>query len=300
MHAHGVYSTGWDPIHLASLSSIHVHVWEWVQAIWTLAGGGYVGGVALTVLSALAAGLAVVAVAAVLAGLRNFPGSFETTFARDGGAAGNSPARTAYVTAWFLSSLLISAAFVMSTAPQGDTSQRYLVGVPIALAALIPLLARRRLVIATVTIAASIYCLNGLASLATLNTTQSNSFTRVAAAVTSLAGREHVSYGYSDYWNAAPLTLDSKFNVSVYPVMTCKTGLCRFPSASLSAFYRVQPHTRSFLLTYRHAYFLRGVPKKLGPPAAKFSIDGSYGLLVYDYDIASRINSRWGSNPAGP
>jgi hypothetical protein len=290
MHAHNVYASGLDTIHLTAASSIRVHLWEWLQGVWRLTGGDDFGSAALVLLSVVAAGLAVSAVLVVLSALRRYPSAFEAPAAQEGGGAPNASARVAYVTAWVVSGLLISAAFVLSTAPVRDTSQRYIVGVPIAVAALLPLLARRRWAIVALSAAASVYCLSGLASVATMQTTQGNSLRRVATQVAALARREHVTYGYGDYWDTVPLTLDSSFRLPAYPVQTCGKGICRFTACTLSSFYKVRPHTRSFLLADKRAFFLNRIPKTLGRPAATFQINSQYRLLVYNYDIASRIH----------
>ena len=185
----------------------------------------------------------------------------------------------------------------MSTAPEGDTTQRYLVGVPIAVVALLPLLVRRPRMMTIVSVVAAIYCVSGPASLATFNTSQSASLRHVASVVEAIAHREHISYGYSDYWEATLITLDSNFEVQVYPVMTCHRDYANSQPAHSRPSMAFNPTREAFCLRTGARPSCAAAPQHLdrvprNPRAAgsTFHIGSSYKLLIYGYDIATRIH----------
>jgi uncharacterized membrane protein YqhA len=199
-------------------------------------------------------------------------------------------ARDAFVVAWGLSALLVSAAFVLTSVPVGLVTGRYLIGVLIAAAALMPLLARRREIIGLVVAAASVYCVSGLLSIARGEASPSIGVTQAQAdAFARLVRQEHVSHGYTDYWDAAPITWKSRFHVLAYPAEICGTGICRFPNSYDSAWYSPHDGERTFLITNTAKPQMGTPPPSLGPPAATFRVGTSYAFLVYNYDIASRI-----------
>jgi len=200
------------------------------------------------------------------------------------------PARDAFVAAWATSALLVSAAFVLSSTPVGLGTIRYLVGVPLAAAALVPLLARRRETVALVVAAASIYCVSGVLSIARGEASQPsgvtqqevNTFVRLAAAT-------RAGHGYTGYWDASPITWKSRFRVLAYPARQCGAGICRFALGYDSSWYKPSGSTRSFLITDTAQPYMPSAPTTLGPPAASYRVDSKYTFLVYDYDIASKI-----------
>jgi hypothetical protein len=101
--------------------------------------------------------------------------------------------------------------------------------------------------------------------------------------------QEHVDHGYTDYWDAAPITWKSRFHVLAYPTETCGTGICRFPNSYESAWYSPHSGERTFIITNTARPLMQAPPPSLRPPAATFRVGGSYTFLVYNFDIASRI-----------
>jgi hypothetical protein len=199
-------------------------------------------------------------------------------------------AREAFVVAWSFSALLISAGFVFSSVPVGLLTGRYLIGVLIAAAALAPLLARRPETIGAVVVAASVYCLAGLISIARGEASRSIGVTQAQVdTFARLVRQEHVDHGYTGYWDAAPITWKSRFHVLAYPTLTCGAGICRFPLCYLAAWYSPHSGERTFLITDTAKQFMPAPPPSLGPPAATFRVGASYTFLVYNFDIASRI-----------
>ncbi len=199
-------------------------------------------------------------------------------------------ARDAFVVAWGSSALLVSAAFILSSTPVGLGTSRYLVGVPMAAAALVPLLARRPETMALVVVAASVYCVAGLVSIARGEASPPSAVPQQAVdRFVALAREERVDHGYTGYWDASPITWNSRFHVLAYPAQLCAAGICQFGLGTDSSWYRPNGSRRSFLITDTTKPYMRSAPASLGPPAASFHVDGNYTFLVYDYDVATKI-----------
>jgi len=207
-----------------------------------------------------------------------------------GADATRAPARDAFVVAWGTSALLVSAAFVLSSAPQGLGTARYLIGVPIAAAALVPLLARRRETVALLVAAASVYCASGVLSIARGEASPPSSVPqRAVNEFVRLAGEQHVRHGYTGYWDASPITWNSRFRLLAYPAELCAAGICQFSLGTEASWYQPNGATRSFLITDTAKQYMTSAPATLGPPAASFRVGSTYTFLVYDYDIAKKI-----------
>jgi hypothetical protein len=199
-------------------------------------------------------------------------------------------ARDAFVVAWGSSALLVSAAFILSSTPVGLGTSRYLVGVPMAAAALVPLLARRREIVALVVVAASVYCFAGVLSIGRGEASQPSGVPQQAInEFVRLARKEHVVHGYTGFWDASPITWNSRFQVLAYPAELCAAGICRFSLGTDSSWYQPNGAKRSFLITDTTQPYMQGAPASLGRPAASFGVGGHYTFLVYDYDIATKI-----------
>ena len=173
------------------------------------------------------------------------------------------------------------------------TSNRYLVGVIYAAAALVPMLGLRSLLLRViVTAGATLYAFAGCLALAQERIGPPASPTdAVAAEVANIAKAEHMSIGYAGYWDASPITWATHFRVKVFPVGNCgNQRLCGFELAIDTAWYTPRPRIRTFLLVdpaYSAAYPLSPTPD-LGQPIAAHQI-GNITMYVYPYDIASRL-----------
>jgi len=196
----------------------------------------------------------------------------------------------AFVVAWGMSALLVSAAFILSSTPVGLGTDRYLVGVPMAAAALVPLLARRRETVALVVVAASVYCVAGVISIARGEASQPSGVPQQAVnEFVLLARQEHVDHGYTGYWDASPITWNSRLQVLAYPAQVCAAGICQFGLGTDASWYKPNGSKRSFLITDTTQPYMQVAPASLGPPAASFRVGNNYTFLVYDYDIATKI-----------
>ncbi len=202
------------------------------------------------------------------------------------------PARIVWCVFWGSSAVLLSVGFIVSATPIDINSDRYLVGLIYAAAALVPLIAgsdiwRRVLV----TGGAVVFAFTGLLTLiqgqATANTGNFPS-DHVLSEVAQVARREHLTVGYAGYWDAAPVTWASHFQVQVYPVQLCNNQLCQSPIHYISSWYLPRPHQRTFLISDPTQPIQAPPVAELGKPIAVHQID-ELTMYVYPYDIASRV-----------
>lgn len=204
-------------------------------------------------------------------------------------------ARLAWCGFWGISAVLLTGGFIVSTTPVDINSDRYLLGLVYAIAALVPLAARgtvlRRGALAA---AAAVFCFTGLLTLAQeqLKTmTAGFPSSSVEAQIASLARRERLTVGYAGYWDAAPITWSSHFAVKVYPVEPCpgRSELCRVNIHYISTWYVPRTGMRSFLVDDTSTTSPAPLVPDLGPPSATYTI-GPATVYVFPYDIASHIS----------
>ena len=272
----------------------------WVRSVAVL-GNGAVSGGSLSPEVALAAACAAVSVAAVVVmpwlGWRQLRGRISSPGDRG---------RQAFFSFWCSSAILLSLAFVFSDAPVDIHSDRYLVGLLYAAAAVVPAAAAlvpaggagRGRAAAAVLAGTCVFALGAIVSMARGIASEGTEFhTPVSAGVADqiarIAAREHLTVGYAGYWDAAPVTWSTGLRVQVYPVAVCDQNahLCRFDLHFISSWYWPRPHTGSFLLTDDRSNESVTVPTPdLGRPAAVYRI-GPIKMYTYPYDLAARIES---------
>jgi hypothetical protein len=287
MQSEGVYAV---PVSLrfVSMENVSANFMQWWQAITVLGNGTFFDQAIsfTTVLAAACAALSVVTVVLIpRMAWRHISG------ARAGEAA-DAPL-SAYLLFWASSAVLLSAALIFSSAPQTGGTQRYLVGLVFAAAAVAPLFAKRcaaaqaAVVLGTVVFSlASVISLtrSDLIAKATTGPTPA-----VAEGVADLAARLHLTRGYAIYWDAAPITLGSHFRVQPAPMVGCvaSPGGCPGPVHFITTWYQIERAAHSFLLTdstmepYKPA-------AELGAPSAVYRI-GTVTMYVFDYDIGIYI-----------
>jgi hypothetical protein len=201
--------------------------------------------------------------------------------------------RIAWCIFWGSSAVLLSVGFIVSAVPVDIYSDRYLVGLIYAAAALIPLLAGgsilRRLAVAGGTI---VFAFSGLVALwqgqvtANIGNYPSDS---VSGQIAQVARREHLKIGYAGYWDAAPITWATHLQVHVYPVQACGAGLCPFSIHYISSWYTPHPGIHTFLISDPTQPVAAPPVAALGKPIAVHQID-ELTMYVYSYDIASRLS----------
>lgn len=208
-----------------------------------------------------------------------------------------------YIVFWGSSALLVALSYLSNsqTEPGNLAFNRYLVGEIYAIAAVLPLLAARGpawrgLVFAGVLV----FALTGVMTRAQRTLLHPQEYVPsptdvIANQVLSEAERLHLKTGYSGYWDAAPITVATRFKVDVYPVFTCGTTICPNHEHVISTWYTPR-HERSFLLVDPDEAFVQSAPAGLGAPSAVIPLT-IVTMYVYPYDIASRLST--GECPAG-
>jgi hypothetical protein len=140
-----------------------------------------------------------------------------------------------------------------------------------------------------VTAGATIFALSGLVSLLKNEELQSgNPSYTIYGQVAQVAAKEHLTVGYADYWDAAPIIWSTHFHLRAYPVQDCAPNLCWSSLHMITSWYAPRPHQRTFLLTNSAQPIPAAPMPNLGPASAVHQI-GTITMYVYPYDIASRM-----------
>ncbi len=215
-----------------------------------------------------------------------------------------SAARLAYVAFWSQSLICSVLVFVLTDAPKDALSGRYLLAGYAAIAALLPLAGTgtrsRRLLTAGVCAYALIAAYQVINRPFTVITSPEVAVRlpgpETAAQLAAFARSENVSVGYGGYWDAEELTWATHFAVPVRPVRVCSNAthaLCYPQLGMISSWYRPRAGIRSLLIVDSLGTSFNGIlaaDPQLGAPVAERRI-GPVDVLVYPYDIASRIRA---------
>jgi len=269
---------------LASAGKIGQNFRLWWQSVAVLGNGDFFGR-QLTFTSGLAVVCAVLSIGAVVL----LPRVGWTAL-----RARVAPGRLAFFVFWCSSAMLLTAAFLLSAVPADIHADRYLVGLIYAAAAVVPVVAARRLVTQVVALVATcLFALAGVLSIAQgAPTRNTGGFPPAGLAdrVAAIATANHAPVGYAGYWDAAPITWADHFRTRVYPVSVCDRGahLCPFDLHVISSWYTPRPGTRSFLLTDPRLPLVPAPTPGLGRPLAVYHV-GRLTMYVYRYDIADRF-----------
>jgi hypothetical protein len=287
--AHVIPQPGAKNTLLAAGDQISNNFKLWWQSIAVLGNGDFFGR-QLSLTSGLAVLCAFLSIAAVALVPRI--GWLEVHTARDA-VVTRSARRLGFFVFWCSSAIFLTGAFLVSATPVDIESDRYLVGLIYAAAAVVPVAAAMRPVVQRVVVAgAAAFALAATISMANGTTTSNAGVSLSQADVNSVIGaaeQHHLTLGYAGYWEAAPITWASHVRVHVYPVLTCGKTLCPFYLHYISTWY--QPHpgiARSFLLTDQALPFVPAPPPGLGRPSSVYHA-GAITMYVYPYDIASRM-----------
>jgi hypothetical protein len=207
-------------------------------------------------------------------------------------------ATQAFYVFWCSSAVLLTLAFLFSAAPVDIGADRYLVGVLYAAASVVPAAAAgHRRIEAAVLAGTCLFALGGIVSLADGTTSRGRAFhpppvtAAEAQQIARIAARHHLRIGYAGYWESAPITLNTGFQVNVFPVSVCNQGtnLCRFDLHFISSWYEPRARTRSFLLVDdRTSQSVTAPTPDLGRPTAVYRI-GTIKMYTYGYDLAAKM-----------
>lgn len=192
---------------------------------------------------------------------------------------------------WGSSALLLSASFVFSSNPIDINSSRYLVGVIYAVAVLLPLLATR--VVAArvaVTVGVAVFALSGLVSLLQDEELATSPVSySLYHQLEHYLDSKHLTLGYADYWDGAPMIWDTRMRIRAYPVQDCGPNLCWSYLHMITSWYTTpRPRQSTFLLTDAAQPIPATPTANLGKPSAIQQI-GPFTVYLYPYDIAARM-----------
>jgi hypothetical protein len=208
--------------------------------------------------------------------------------------------RAAHVLFWSLAGVLTTVTFVLSSLPVDKFSSRYVIVTLYAIVAVLAVPAaastgwRRGAVVAGVTLIA----VSGVASLARQDLQDNPAgypTGGVSGQVADLVAEEGLDHGYAGYWDAAPITWQTKAAARVYPIEPCirdavrRGGYCPFPFHRIDSWYEPKQGVRTFLVIDPTQPGVRVADARFGPPARVEQI-GQLEVRVYDYDIASRLS----------
>jgi hypothetical protein len=284
---------------LASTDAVSANFKLWWQSLMVLGNGGFFGQT-LSFSSGLELMCALLCVGVValiprmawretlLAGVTR---AEHVGDARRGGGDGSAGAVwIAWLVFWASSAVLLSVSFVFSSNPIDINSDRYLIGVIYAGAALVPLMAGRRVLArAAVTVGAALFALSGLVSLI-----DNQEIAPTAGSyglynqVVRIARREHLQVGYADYWDAAPIMWSTHFGVRAYPVQDCDPNMCWSYLHEMTSWYKPRAGVRTFLIANSTQPVPAAPVANLGKASATYQI-GPMTMYVYPYDIASHF-----------
>jgi hypothetical protein len=289
------------PISFAGLNQLPSHVGDLAGSLAVLANGDFSHqGLSLTgVLALFAAGATAMAIIAAVRQGR----AIAVQIAAVGRATRShgtpeAAARATFLSFWIATAALLSAAFVVSGIPRGLTTSRYLVPVGYAVVAIIAVSAAQKatayrgLVVAGV----SAIVLSAAVSVAQ-HQIQNGAYapdSGPAQRLAQFAAREHLTTGYAGYWDASALSWELGSQPTIYPVITCATGLCPFPYHKINTWYVPRPVAHSFFIVDSRllrlgAYgAINGPPSSFGTPEQVAHL-GPLTVYVYPYNLAGKL-----------
>jgi hypothetical protein len=193
-----------------------------------------------------------------------------------------------YVAFWMGVVVLSLAAYVL-TSVGIEGANRYLPGVYAGSAALLPVLAGRRvpqraLLGGAVALFAILIATNHLIEGPLIGSGPSRSD---AYKMLDFVRAEHADHGYSTYEVAPVTTFQTPAALKVYPIFVCNGTV--FPGAlsEINTWYRPKAGTRSFVITQSGSSFASTSPQ-FGAPLATASY-GPYSVYVYGHDVAATL-----------
>ncbi len=204
---------------------------------------------------------------------------------------------SAYMMFWAASIVCISLGFVFSSAPifpANFEDTAYLVGILYAVAAIVPLLARKNVAMRAIAVAGTlVFLLNSFIALdndGILQAPQQDSgpSLQVARDVTRVAEAMHATHGYGVYWDAGSITWLSNFKVLVAPIVGCpsSSALCRGANDYLESWYNFEPR-RTFLLS--DVDYLQWTPPAVLGRALAIYHFGTVTMYVYNYNVTEKL-----------
>jgi hypothetical protein len=282
MRSQHIYPAPFELV-FASREVIVTNFSDWWQSLAVLGNGSFFGKTLTlaTGLSALCGGLVVVAVV-LMPRL-----AWRYVQARLKRTSQTTAAASAYLVFWAACMVLLSLAFIFSSAPYGLETTRYLTAVIYAAAAVVPLYARTgalaRLAVLAGTAVFALTSIQALLRSGLLSSPSSGPTPQIAAEVQEVAERYNATQGFAVYWDAAPITWFSHMKVRAYPFFGCPGDTMCPPSVNwIESWYRLPPNERTFLISDTKLPY--APPAKFGRPLGVYYF-GAVTMYVFGYDI---------------
>jgi hypothetical protein len=283
------------PVTFVAVQALAVALQNLAGEFLSLGGGSFFGapvsGVHL--LTFISGALVLLALAAIARLLWRLTAAMESTVDPPATQAASRELFTVY---WGLVLVCVFAAFALTSVAATPTDSRYLLGAWAAVAALLGVLASAPLTRTLLILAVALFgVLNLRAELASgVAPAGVGPDQRVAGAIEHFARANGATVGYSGYWDAAPVTWETRLRVPVYPISACSmpTGFCAFAGAQISSWYQPRPHIRTLLLTDTRP----GIPLAVGAPPSSFGkplahklVGEGFTVFLYNHDIAADL-----------
>jgi hypothetical protein len=198
-------------------------------------------------------------------------------------------AHSVHVIFWTVSAIALCGMVWLTASYIHGPRERYYGTIVYSVAATLPLLRLKSMFTSLVApIGVATFFLGSLAGL------QDRDFVAAplvdASKIVAIAEAEHATVGYAEYGAASNLTWNTNQRIMSRPIVKCPhrevTPICRYPLVYVPEWFAPR-RRRTFLLLDRAAGWTRA-PDALGQPIATYAL-GSLLMLVYSYDIASRI-----------
>ena len=203
--------------------------------------------------------------------------------------------RLLHIGYWFISALVVCAAFLFTTAPGTGVPKHesYFLTLIFSVGAVTPLMMRPRSPTRwLIPVGLSVFAAGSIIGLK-WNYLQAFEppIARYASRITHIAQAEHATVGYAGYWDASSLTWNARERILVRPLEQCPNPagaeICPFFAMRTPSWYAPKSQ-RSFLLVDPAETYVVTLPRGLGNPTASYSL-GAITMYVYPYDIASRL-----------
>lgn len=193
-----------------------------------------------------------------------------------------------YIAFWIGVLVLSLAAYLLTTVGI-EGADRYLPGAYAGTAALLPVLARQRvlqraLLAGGVALFAILIATNHLIEGPLTGGGPSRS---EAYQMLDFVRAEHADHGYALYEVAPVATWQTRAALKVYPAFVCNGTLFPGGLSEINTWYRPKAGTRSFIIT-QSGTPLASNPPALGTPLGRASY-GPYSVYVYGHDVAANL-----------
>jgi len=205
--------------------------------------------------------------------------------------------RDLYVAFWSLVIVLSLAAYLFTNLPRAEGDARYLVGVFVGSAALLPVLtgertAARVALVAAVSAFGVLVAVNHMVAGPPNPAERTSPTSAEAHKMLRYARSQGANHGYAGYYVGPVATWETEGALRAYPVVECHAAyLCPYFLGDINTWYEPRSGARSFLIADSNDEVsgnVSGGVANFGEPVAKAEF-GTYSVLVYDHDIAEDL-----------